>query len=107
MESKKMAQFIIFKQENTISILGNNVCLNIFREEIDTWDGTEIQYHLPKLTCQQVFQVLNAWNTASGDEDLNKVFVAGNNSATEVKLWALIRYLRYRVSREDFWDYNK
>ena len=102
-----MAQFVVFKQDNTISILGLGVCLNFFKEVIDCWDHEEVNYHLPHLTCKQVFQVLNAWNTMAKDTDLYESFIGGNNAAYEEHIEDIIKYLRYRANRDDFWDYNK
>lgn len=101
-----MAQFTVLKQANTVTILGNNVCLNLFKEVIDCWDHEEVNYHLPHLTCKAVFKVLRAWDSIPNTEDCFKTFKPGNDGGY-IYLPNIIKYLRYRVSREDFWDYNK
>lgn len=101
-----MAQFVVLKQDNTISILGLGVCLNFFKEVIAYWDHEEVNYHLPKLSCKEVFKVLRAWECIPNTEDVFKTFTPGNDGGY-IYLPNIIKYLRYRVSREDFWDYNK
>ena len=96
----------IIKQGNTITFLGLDICLNLFKEEIETWSGTEIQFHLPKLSCKEVFKILRVWDNIPNTEDYFKTFIPGNDGGY-IYLPNIIKYLRYRVSRDDFWDYNK